>query len=298
MRWPTIGICAAFTLLAACGNGIGLTGSGGGLTGSQTSVVQHPRPNGAPDVVIFSVSGHEGAVSAFACTSGDNFPYLGEPGSARAVIEQTFLDLGYTLYTIDFSDRLGAHDTNNNGAVDAGDHLGFDQLLFEMQFVFDNYIDGIANPTRIVLVGHSHGANWMHLATAAVSHIPVDHMISLDAICFLWECELSTEVADWLQTAALNPLVDISEPCDSVTVQGKSSLQDVKDVVFDHVRYNIEIHSSDFFTSDCCSNTRLDGTTTDIVTWQSPESHSAVDAANSSAMTWVVEQIREIDANR
>ena len=279
--------------LVACGSG-----GGGDIGADPGASEQSLRPADSPDVVVFSVSGHAPGLSAITCTSADNRPYLGDADGGRAPIEQAFLDLGYTVESIDFSDRLVAQDTNGSGALDDGDYLGFDQLLVAMQFVHTNYMDGFDNPTRIVLVGHSHGATWMHLATAAVPHIPVDHLISLDAICFLWPCEHAAEVLDWLQSAGLDPLIDLSDPCDSVAVEGTSALQNVKDVAFDHVRYNLEIQSSDFLTSDCCSNHRVDGTTTGIATWQAPESHGTVDGANSDAIAWVVDQIRQIDASR
>ena len=285
-------VFTTFLLLGAVACG------GGGSDPAPGAAAQNLRPVGSPDVVVFSVSGHAPGLSALTCDSDDNEPYLGDPGAAREIIEQAFEDLGHTVESLDFADRLFSFDVNNSGDLDDGDYLGFEELLRAMELVFQASMDGYDNPTRIVLVGHSHGASWAHLATAAVPHIPVDCLISLDGICLQWECEHAIGIADFQASSGLTPLIDLGDPCDSIAVAGTTKLFNIKDVVFNHVRSNIEVQSSSLFVSDCCNNVRLDGTSKRIATFSAPEDHGGVREPGSASMAWVVDQIRQIDAAR
>ncbi|HEX5135551.1 MAG TPA: hypothetical protein VFY93_01135 [Planctomycetota bacterium] len=275
--------CLCLVLLVSCGGG----GGGSSYTGGS---ILGPRPAGAPDVVVLSVSGHDGAISGLLCTSDTNRSYLGDPGDAIDAVVDAILDLGLTVEVGNFADRLLAPDLDRDGQPDNGEQYGFAELLATMQWVFDEWMDGVANPTKLVLVAHSHGATWAHMATSVMSHIPVSSLVTLDGICSFWECEHAEEVADWVAANGLVFAWDIAHPCDAWTVG--AAVYNTKDVAFDNVAVNLEVQSADPFVSDCCDNVRLDGTSDGIATYTSGEDHNGVRGASSDAMTWVGDWIR------
>lgn len=281
IRWPLR--CLSLLLLAACGGG------GGGDTYTGGSILG-PRPEGAPDVVVLSVSGHDGAVSGLFCTSDTNHAYLAEPGDAVDAVVAAIGDLGLTVAVGHFADRLSAPDLDRDGQPDNAEQYGFSELLATMQWVFDEWMDGVANPTKLVIVAHSHGATWAHIATSVMSHVPVSCLVTLDGICSFWECEHAEEVAAFVAANALVFDWDIAHPCDAWQVG--ASVYNTKDIAFDNVATNLEVQSSDFFVSDCCDNVRLDGSTGGIATFLSGEDHNEVRNASGAAMTWVGDWIR------
>jgi hypothetical protein len=279
-RWPLR--CLLLLLVVSCGGG------GGGAPYTAGSILP-PRPAGTPDVVVLSVSGHDGALSGLLCTSDTNRTYLADPGDAVEAVVGAILGLGLTVEVGAFSDRLLAPDLNRDGLADNTEQYGFEELLATMQWVFDQWMDGVANPTKLVIVAHSHGATWAHMATSVMSHIPVSCVVTLDGICSFWECEHTTEVADWVAANALVFTWDVSHPCDAWTVG--AAVYSTKDIAFDNVVTNLEVESSDLFLSDCCDNVRLDGSSDGILTYVSGEDHNGVRSATSDAMTWVSDWI-------
>jgi hypothetical protein len=275
--------CLSVLLLFSCGDG-GSTTNGGS--------VLKPRPEGAPDVVLLSVSGHDGAISGVLCTSDTNRSYLADQGDAVEAVVAALEDLGLIVEAAHFADRIASPDLDGDGEPDNLEQFGFAELLATMQLVYDEWIDGVENPTKIVIVAHSHGATWAHIATSVMSHVPVSCLITLDGICFAWECEHSDVLADWVVANGLQPAWDISHPCDRWPIAGTSMRYNTKDVAFDNVRVNLEVQSSDFLLSDCCYNLRLDGTTDGIDTYLSGEDHNGVRGVGSDAMTWVGDTIR------
>jgi len=240
--------------------------------------------------VVLSVSGHDGALSGLLCTSDTNRSYLADPGDAVDAVVAAILDLGLTVEVAHFADRLSAPDLNHDGQADNDEQYGFSELLATMQWVFDEWMDGVANPTKLVLVAHSHGATWAHVATSVMSHIPVSCVITLDGICAFWECEHAVKLTDWVAANALALPWNIAHPCDAWTVG--AAVYNTKDIAFDNVVTNLEVQSSDVFLSDCCDNVRLDGTSDGIVTYVSGEDHNGVRGSSSDAMTWVSDWIR------
>jgi len=255
-------------LLAACG-------SGGGTGGA---VALRPRPQGAPDVVLLTLSGHTDVVSLLLCAEGDNTAYLGDPGDAAGEVAQAFAALGLDVMVEHFADRY-------RGV--AGDPLrgGFLDLLDAMQALFDDWIDGVEDPTRLVLLCHSHGSNWAHIATSLLPRIPVDTLITLDGICTSWECEHDSALP------ASFPW-NIADACARWSVPGQPGLLDTKDVVFPSVRVHIEVRSDDPFIRDDRANVRLDGTQRDLLTFFSAgESHGRVHESGSAALAFVAAAI-------
>ena len=62
---------------------------------------------------------------------------------------------------------------------------------YEMQGLLDDIVDtsirGFDNPTRLVLLGHSHGTVWMSLLAYENPEVTFDYAIYLDGVCNSWE---------------------------------------------------------------------------------------------------------------
>ena len=252
--------------------------SGGG--GAANPGSQNFRPGSAPDIVLLSVSGRCGV---FCVSPGDNVAYLGEPGDAAEAIAVAFQGAGLTVDRADYIAALFDDD--------APERFGFLTLVADIQWIHDNWIDGFADPTRIVIVGHSHGAEWAHIACGALPAVPIEYLISLDASCLLWESDYGTEVANYLATNG-NPYGwDISSPCDAWPVTGQASLFDTDDVAFDNVVVNLEVQATGFI-QDLEINYRLDGTQVDILTHESTiDDHGGVHDPLGDSIPWVLAQL-------
>jgi len=248
-------------------------------------------PATRPDVVVLSVSGHDGALNAALCVSDTNRAYLGDPGEAVGAVAQTFADLGLTVAVVDLSDRLSGPDADRDGLSDRPDQMGFIELLLLMERIYQDWMVGQAVPTRLVIVAHSHGGVWAHIATSVMSHVPVSYLVTLDGICLLWECEHEDAVRDWVRRDSPGFAWDISVPCAAWSVPGFPGLLDTKDVVFDNVDINLEVQSTDLFVSDDQDNTRLDGSQAGIATYVAPEGHNGVRDETSDAVAWVTAMI-------
>lgn len=279
----------ACVLLAACG------GSDAPAPQAVTAF-ENPRPGEAPDIVLFTVSGHDGALNAVFCTSATNRSYLQDPGEATGAITRTFADLGLTGQVGHYADFFDGIDADGDGTPDDPEQHGFLQLIAALQTVHNDWILGFDNPTRIVIVAHSHGAVWAHMAVSVLEHIPIEYLITLDGVCTLWECEHETEVAGWL-AANGNPFPwDISQPCGRWLAAGWPGSFDTEDVAFDNVRINLEVQSDDLFARDDVDNLRRDGTRRGVATFfAAGEGHNDVRKDGSNALAWVTDQIRVLE---
>ncbi|MHC5043546.1 MAG: hypothetical protein ACYTGI_14360 [Planctomycetota bacterium] len=265
--------------------------AGCGSSGSE----DNPRPQGSPDVVLITVSGHVGVLSATNCTSADNRSYLGDAGEAAEAIATTLGNLGFSGLIGNYADIFAGVDADNDGITDDPEARGFLELLVLLQNLYDNWISGFDNPTSIIIVAHGHGAVWAHMAISVMSHVPIELLVTLDGICDLWECEHQAEVAAWLAANGDPYPWDISRPCGLWPVNGQPNDFDTSDVVFSNVRYALEVQSNDNETRDEIDNYRLDGTRTNIATFFSAnEDHHDVRLVGSDALTWVDQRIRTI----
>ena len=277
-------------VLLGCGGG-----GGGGIVVPPPSAPPNPRPGDAPDVVLLTVSGHGGVISAITCSSEENRSYLDDPGEAADPLRQFFTDRGLDLVEEHYADLLYHTDANRDGVPDDPDKLGFVDLLALLDWIYLNWIADFEDPTRIVLVAHSHGTDWAHIAVSIRQHIPIAYLITLDGICLAWECEHSENVKDWMDASGEQFAWDISEPCDAFSIPGRSEPYSAKDVAFPNVEVNLEVRSSDFLLRDCCPNYRLNGSRSGIHTYDAAEGHSDVTLADSDAMAWVIGMLGELE---
>jgi len=267
------------------------------VAGCSSNETVNARPQGSPDIAFLTVSGHVGVLTPTNCTSADNRAYLGDLGGAGEAIWGTFANLGFSLADAHYADIFDGVDADDDGITDDPDARGFRQLIVLLQDIYDEWIAGFENPTRIVIVAHGHGAVWAHMAASVLSHVPIEYLITLDGTCELWECEYQTEVADWLAANGDPYSWDISHPCNLWPVTGQTGDYDTSDVAFDNVRYNLEVQSDDpGDVRDEIDNYRLDGSRREIRTFFSAnEDRNDILLATSNAVIWLDQRIRTVE---
>jgi hypothetical protein len=229
----------------------------------------NPRPAGTPDFLIIAVSGH----CLYDCPGGYNTEYLLSDRTLDA-IAQPLLDAGYSVEAIATTDNI------YDQPLGAADPLayGFDTLMAEMQWGRDTLVADWDNPTRIIVVGHSHGTVWAHTALRVMEEwgtaLPVDILIDIDGISIGWDDDTATFfIGDgWsvpLQAYARDSGIawpfDIWRATDRYPVPGLSVPQDIEELVPDTTIVNLEIWSNDLTgVRDRQPNVRLDGSSENI----------------------------------
>lgn len=271
---------ASAVLLFGCGGG----GSGGGSTPTRL------RPAGSPDVVVLSVSGRCGN-PLFCDAPADNIPYLGYAGDAAEAISAAFQAGGRTVQRADFFASFYSYDDTGDGTAD---RRGFLDLVNTLSSIQQQWISDFENPTRIVIVAHSHGCVWAHIATSVRPEVPIAYLVSLDGDCLYWETDYPPDITTYFAQYG-NPFAwDIRDPCDHWLVSGAASPMDTEDVVWPNVAVNLEVRSNGI-VGDYQINYRTDGSRTNIYTHDSPtDDHEAVHDPSGESMPWVISMLQSL----
>ncbi len=274
------------------------------------------RPAGSPDVVVIGFSGRCASLPVVGdgCNPPfDNYGYLDDevfprsstPRQTAQAVVGAFRNLGYSTEYFDVSAFLYAHISGisrqqENGYLEAEGYL---------RRVYDYWIKGFENPTRMVLLAHSHGTVWASLLAWNHPEVRFDYFIYLDAICSFWDTDNMRNnriIQNYYDVRGLRrpfPLNDDEDgnPCKVIAVPGQSARQDLNDVVPANIKVGLEVVSRSpanlapvNFIYDDDPDYRLDGSQAHIFRFQSREDHSGVTARSSDAMQWVVARIREI----
>lgn len=251
----------------------------------------------APDVVILAVSGR--------CTQPcraprDNYDYLSSRGTLDAVA-RTIFDQGFSVQVAGYADNAAA---DFQPLKVAGAQRGYAALLSDVAAMQSNWL-GKPHPPRLVLLGHSHGAVWLHHFARTHPQIPIALQIDLDANCTSWTLDHGPGLREWkLDTPGQPTAIDA---CDAIGIPGTVRGVPGKDVVWRNVAEDLEVQSkrlparSDIggqwlnYAFDITPNVRPDGSRqgiqTFISTWQD---HSTVTYLNTDAMNWVLERVNNI----
>jgi len=242
------------------GTGTGGTGSGGGTT-----------PSPGPQVALLVVSGHAFGVAP---------TYL--DASAGPFIAQALTTAGQTVETTYYEDGPGSA-----GA------LGYADLLARLRFIRDTWINGRTNPTKIVLMAHSHGGPWSHGATRDVPDVPVRLQIDLDTSSNGFGLVHAANVVNLLGGSpeeAYNVQLTVTCPTSGHGSQAGFSYG-LEDVVFPNVAKHFEVRSGEivpnplaFEEYDERWNARLNATTTDLTCYYAGTSHGEVHTPLGSTM--------------
>ena len=297
-------LCACMVLaLAGCAPATLQTQTQPAYTGELT-----PRPAGSPDVLVLSVSGR---CPAPCRPTGDNLDYLTPRGTVQAVAS-VLESRGLTVQQYGVAAALTAHRPGIvvQAQVGAGKTVsatqdGFVQLEERLLAADRDWIRGRSNPTRIVLLAHSHGVVWTHALARAHPEVPIDVMIDLDGVCDLWEMDNRRIIQDYLKAQGHNPwLFDLADSCGSVRVGHLR--YDLKDVVYPNVVTNLEVQSQRLLSRqdgsfvanlpfDPLQNVRPDGSRSGLRMFRAPgETHSRVSYPSSKAVIWATAQLGEL----
>lgn len=247
-----------------------------------------PRPAEAPDILLLTVSGRTLDIFDAFCPPECNEAYLGEPGAAGEAVELALIATGRTVLREDYIASLKSFDDDGDGAAD---RLGYLDLLATLDAAFADWIAGRSDPTRIVIVAHSHGAVWAHAATSMRPDVPIEALVSLDGVCIRWEDDHEDPIRDFYAEQGGNPFPwDLSEACEQWTIPGVGGAADTEDVTFPSVLLNIEARADagDFpFFADEQDNHRLDGGEEGIERFDSTDSHSLIDEPGRETLLFV-----------
>jgi len=226
-------------------HGIRLAGTAATLSFAPPEPDPPPEPTN-PAVVLLTVSGHPENLFFPA-------PYLGaEYGPALlSAIRST----GITAVEEDFVD--------DNSTSEGDGHAG---LLATMRWVRDNWVNGAARPTSVVIVAHSHGGTWAHEAIRSVPDLTITALVDLD-----------TSSCGWSATHPFDALFNL----DPVSAYRVGDVWfDAEDVVWGNVAIALEVWSNesciDPFANepyDDASNIRSNGTYDGLWHYDSNDSH-------------------------
>ena len=245
------------------------------------------RPLDAPDVVILGFAGRCG-MGILCSAPADNFSYLNRDTKTLQTLEATFNGLGYSTASLSF--RANLLDNPAHG-------LGYQAAEYALEAIRDLWIREYQNPTRVVLVAHSHGNQFMSLLAMNHPEVTFDYGIYLDAVCFRWDADhVKSGHFTSVYGSQVNwpkPLNTLGAACDTVTVPNLYDAQDISDVVPNNVTYALEVRSAGVMglpaVYDDEINHRFDGSRGGIegIYRKENEGHSRVAEYNSAAMGWV-----------
>ncbi len=282
-RQAALGVLVLLVLLGVgCGGG-----SSDGQAGTTTpGVPSNPGPGGpspggltpnpGPQVALLVCSGHSPlAPNYLATTAGPQLATAIQGG-------------GYGLETTYFVDNAGGGATG-----------GYAQLVAKLEQIRDDWIVGRSNPTRVVLVGHSHGCVRTHAAVRAVPDCPIRLLVDLDGSSVGWSLLTHGGENGSLGGApegAYNVNATITCPA-YPNVPSAPPPFDLEDIVFANVQEAYEVRSGDVILDplnlpqlieyDERWNARIDGTTTGLTCVYSGTNHSEVAVAGGTTLAAV-----------
>ena len=276
-------ICLVLSLdLAACGGGSGPddgTPSGAGQpTGGGTPP---PAPGGTgavnpgPQVALLISNGHSPLLPNYMTAATG--PQLA--GAIQAA--------GFTVQTSYFTD----------------DGVSYQVFMNKLAQIRDEWINGVDIPTRIVVVGHSHGCVRSHAALRAVPDCPIEQLVDLDGSSVGW-----TSVTHGTENGLIGGAPEgaynlgVQRTCAGVPSAGGP--HDLEDVVFAHVKKGYEVRSGDMVVNpqkllqlieyDERWNVRPDGSATNLTCVFSGTPHAEVAAPGvtlGGVQAWIVTQL-------
>lgn len=249
-----------------------------------------------PDVVVLAMSGR--------CTQPcraprDNYDYLTSRGTLDALAD-VFTAQGLSVQVAGYADNALAE---FQPLKVVSPQQGYAALWNDYQQLRLRWMNQ-PRPPRVVLLGHSHGAVWLHQLVRNNPSVPVALQIDLDSNCALWTLDHRENLAQIrLEPPELFPAL---RTCDLVSIEGQPRRN--KDIVWPNVAYNLEVQSKRLpapagptggswinYTFELTRNVRPDGGTGGIEHFVSTrEDHSNVAYPDSDAVRWVLERTREL----
>jgi hypothetical protein len=260
------------------------------------AVTRKLRPKGSPDVVVMGFAGHCGPF----CNLRDTWSYLNAAENETGYIEtaQAVIDVlerqGYSVAYFDVSSFVKQHYSNTSKETENG----FLEAQAYLNDVKANWIADFENPTKVILLAHSHGTVWATLLAMNNLGVTFDYFIYLDGICWqFWgfhKNHIRTAYRELNQSLPF-PLGE-GDPCVFLDIPKQAKLQDINDVVPANAIYGLEVKSPlDFFAlnivRDDDPNVRINGSKDFIWTIETTQGHSDVNNRYGEAMNWVEEMM-------
>ena len=263
----------------------------------------NPRPVGTPDFLILAVSGH---CNPAACGSYPNVEYLARDGTVAA-IARPLLDTGASVQ--------GFYGTDNFYDVPVGSAqpgtpaaFGFISLLNVMRAARDELVADWDNPTRVIVIGHSHGTVWTHLGLLVLQAeglpLEVDLLIDFDAVSYGWQEKAGLGFGDsWgavmaeytTRTGTVWPF-EVWNVVESIVIPGLVP-QDIEDIV-PNSTFNMEVWAGGSGlvpgAPDRELNHSLDGTINSVPPFRSVEDHNGTVRVGSDSVTAATATVRAL----
>jgi hypothetical protein len=275
-------------------------GEFGGFVPTQTGATRSavPRPTDSPDLVIIAFSGHCGLV----CHTRNTWSYLDsaseETGGVAVLdgIRRAYERLGLDVDVFSASSFVTSHYSTISEELEPG----YLQAQAYLDSVKRDLITGRSDPTRVVLVGHSHGTVWASLLAMNNLDVTFDAFISLDAICWQWWARHRGFVSEaYLNSPWPIPYpLDGGDPCGNLQVPGRSSPMNINDVVGANVIFGLEVRTNFKLFSfdpnvlaDDTPNLRINGTAMNIWGIEATEDHSQLGRYYNQSIAWVTSMI-------
>ena len=311
-------LMAVILLLVACSS------PGGGLE-LQTLAL---RPANSPDVVVIGFAGRCGALCGAPYTNKADLDGKDEAlQSVMSAFEAQGLSVqGYSYGAIVSGElsRVGAQ--------------GYYEAQRRLERVHSQWMDGFSNPTRVVLLAHSHGTLWSSLLAMENPGVTFDYGIYLDGVCNQWERD-NLRRGWWRRNIIADFYAGVDEPypatlatlggaCNVLEVPG-SGKRHLKDVVPTNVKVALEVRSAvpaiplpdlrdpdsqgpDSQGFDACEdvgtwvnvtdrndNVRPDGSRDKLYTYRSPrQNHCDIPEREGKAMQYVSTFIAQQESER
>ena len=270
-----------------------------GTSSASDATTLRLRPADSPDVFILGFAGRCG-FAGFGCFNAPNGneAYLDkEEAQTLQALAEPFTEAGLDARWWSARAHLNGR---SRGFFNFRSEPGFADTTTLVGSIEESWIGDFDNPTRLVLVGHSHGAVWASLLAWNSPDVTFDYLVYLDGICSVWWSDHRPFIRAGFDARGLRrpfPLNtdEAGRPCEALDVPGKTS-QDIDDVVPDNVGVALEIQASRLsIPSDAEPNHRPDGLKTNIYTLRSRNLHagsSAVHVKGTQSMTWVGDMLK------
>lgn len=254
------------------------TACGGGGGGTDSA----PLPN--PQIALLLVSGHE-------------FSLLNEDAPNSYLHEELGPQMASDLESAGYSVQVG-YFVDHPTETDAG---GYVDLVSDMNWIRDNWVDGRATPTRVIVVAHSHGGTWATAAIREVSDLPIRMQVALDHSSWGWgtvghnshDAVMGGDPRDAYTIASVGACPD-----DAGLWNDVSTTYDLEDVVFPSVQSALEVRAGQTALGALSGepydekwNARLDGTFTGLACYYANSTHREVRETTGTTYPVVLEWI-------
>src|SRR5690606_36840058 len=129
---------------------------------------------------------------------------------------------------------------------DSGRGQGYQSASKPLRRLEHEWIEGRDTPTRRVLVGHSHGNQFMRLPAWDNPATTCHYCMYLDAVCCGWDSDHDNWFQEEYGSVAAYPAplnITNGSACDSLEVPGVGN-EDISDVVPWNINTGIEVRSN------------------------------------------------------